>query len=229
MNLIRQIAKTVLTTCLSRDKLLIRGPSSIGRRSALALTFDDGPHPEYTPRLLDTLDELDLRVTFFVVGCNAAKYPHLIRRMAAAGHEIANHTYFHSDPRNTSTMAFLKEVRRTDELLSSLTGHFTKTVRPPKGELNWGKLQGLWQQHKTVALWNVDPKDFRMTSPDQMVEWCGTYQPHDGDVVLLHDNHQFAQHAVECMASRGVFQTFETTTINNWLRPTERRLLSVAT
>ena len=187
----------------------------------LALTFDDGPHPEYTPRLLDRLDELGLNATFFVIGSNAANYPDLIRRIVASGHEVANHTYSHSDPSETSSTMFLAEIRRTDELLSTLTGRSTETVRPPKGELNWTKLRKLWQHNKTVALWNVDPKDFRMKSVDEMTQWCEAYTPNDGDIVLLHDNHPFAEVAVATMAARGVFEQFETTTISRWLKRPE--------
>ena len=216
MNAVRQIAKRLLTACVGREKLLVRGPRSKTARPKLALTFDDGPHPEHTPRLLHRLDTYGLRATFFVIGQNVQKYPELIRQMAEPGHEIANHTYTHSEPQETSTSAFLDEVRRTDDLLFKLTGRITTTVRPPKGELNWTKLLGLWRSHKTVALWNVDPKDFRMSALEEMTKWCEGFQPHDGDIILLHDNHPYAHHAVETMLSRGVFDRFDTTTINHW-------------
>jgi peptidoglycan/xylan/chitin deacetylase (PgdA/CDA1 family) len=216
MNFIRQLTKTLLTASVSRQKLVVSGPRSRGTTPCLALTFDDGPHPEQTPRLLDRLRELGLKATFFVVGKNAETYPGLIQRMVAEGHEVANHTYSHAEPARTSTTSFLAEIRQTDELLCKLTGHIPSTVRPPKGELNWTKLRGLWRQRKTVALWNVDPKDFRMRTEAEMTDWCATYKPRDGDIVLLHDIHPYAVHAVDVMAARGVFERFMTTTIEQW-------------
>lgn len=216
MSVIRQIAKRILATCVGRDRLLLRGPRSAGAHSRIALTFDDGPHPEYTPRLLDKLDELGLRATFFVIGQKAEQYPQIIHRMADTGHEVANHTWSHSEPGQTSAVTFLDEIQRTDELLRGLTGQISLTVRPPKGELNWTKLNGLWRDQKTVALWNVDPKDFRMNRPEEMEAWCQTYRPHDGDIVLMHDNHPYALRAIERMQTTGVFERFKTTTIHAW-------------
>lgn len=227
MSLIRQIAKRFLTACVGRDRLLDRGPRSGGQRPQLALTFDDGPHPEYTPRLLDKLDELGLRATFFVIGQKAEQYPQIVCRIADAGHEVANHTWSHTEPSQTSVVTFLDEVRRTDELLKTLTGQASTTVRPPKGELNWSKLNGLWRERKTVALWNVDPKDFRMKRSEEMTDWCRTYWPHDGDIVLMHDNHPYAIQAVEQFAADGVFERFETTTINRWSAAGNRQVSNV--
>ena len=217
MGLLRQLTKTILTTCVSRRRLLTRGP--VQWRDAqpqLALTFDDGPHPEFTPRLLDVLAAYQLTATFFVIGELAERHPDIVRRIAGEGHELGNHTWTHSEPSQTSPRQFLDEVRRTDELLIELTGTPSRTMRPPKGELNWSKLSGLWQRQQNVALWNIDPRDFRMTSADDMTAWCATYEPHGGDILLMHDNHPWAITAIATMASRGVFDRFETTTVSQW-------------
>ena len=228
MSLLRQLTRTILTTCVSRRRLLTRGPRTRGSAAPqIALTFDDGPHPEYTPRLLDVLAERQLTATFFVIGELAKRQPDLIRRIAAEGHELGNHTWTHSEPARTSPRQFLDEVRRTDELLIELTGEASRTMRPPKGELNWHKLTGLWQRGLNVALWNVDPRDYRMTSADDMTAWCETYKPHAGDILLMHDNHPWAITAVATLAAGGVFQQFETTTVSNWAGAFQR--VAVAT
>ena len=216
-NSLRQLVKTILTACVPRKRLLVRGPQSPGGRPRLALTFDDGPHPDFTPQLLDKLQQLKLKATFFVVGRNAERYPELVQRMVESGHEVANHTFTHSEPDQTTANAFLEEVRRTDVLLQQLTGRNPSSVRPPKGELTWNKLRGLWRERKTVALWNVDPKDFRMQNIDEMNQWCDGYRPVDGDIVLMHDTHPYALRAIEMMAANGVFNRFETTTIAQWM------------
>lgn len=228
MGILRQFLRTALTACLPPDRLLVRGPRRRVGRPKLALTFDDGPHPEYTPELLDRLDQLQLRATFFVIGNRAAQHHDLIRRIAAAGHELANHTYTHSEPAQTATSRFLDEVRRTDELLLSITGQCSRTVRPPKGELTLSKLRGLWQLQKTVALWNVDPKDFHMRNSAEMSQWCDAYLPQDGDIVLFHDNQPYAISALNRLAARGVFDTFDTITINDWISATTQPTAALA-
>src|SRR5258708_3225653 len=95
MNSTRLAIKTFLAGMLPPRFLFMRGPSW-GR--SLALTFDDGPHPERTPRVLDALEQHGIRATFFVVGSKAAEHPELIRRMVAAGHDVGHHSYSHSEP-----------------------------------------------------------------------------------------------------------------------------------
>lgn len=218
MGLIRQITKSLMTYVVPRRRMLTCGPgTSSDMAPTLALTFDDGPHPEHTPRLLDVLARHQLRATFYVIGREAERHPHLIRRIADEGHELGNHTWSHSEPSRTSAQMFLDEITCTDQLLFQLTGRLTTSVRPPKGELSFKKFVGLWQRKKAVALWNVDPRDYRMSSADDMVAWCSAWQPHSGDIVLLHDNHPWAITAVSTMAARGIFTQFQTTRISDWI------------
>lgn len=217
MKSVRQIVKRALTACVPRHRLLVHGPRSNGSKPQIALTFDDGPHPEHTPRLLDQLERLAIQATFFVVGQNAEKYPHMMRRMAASGHEIANHTYTHSEPCQTSTIQFMREIRQTDDLVERLTGRRVPTMRPPKGELTFSKMLGLWRAGKTVALWNVDPKDYRMQSVEDATTWCDSFQPHDGDIVLMHDIHPYASQIIESLAARDVFNQFDTIPLSKWI------------
>lgn len=210
MGLIRQLAKQVLTACAPRQALLMRGaPHPPGARARLALTFDDGPHPEHTPALLDTLRTCRASGTFFVIGRSAEQYPDLIRRISDEGHEIGNHTWSHGDPERTSSRDFLDEVKRTDELIEALCGRRPTVVRPPKGELNVRKLAGLWKQKKTVTLWNIDPKDYRMRSADEIDAWCGGYRPKDGDILLMHDNHPWANLAIQRLLGPNVCERFD--------------------
>lgn len=226
MSLLRQATKRILTTVVPTRWLLTRGPIQTGAaRPRLALTFDDGPHPIHTPQLLEVLNANGLAATFFVVGQEAERYPELIRRMAAEGHELANHTWSHGDPSQTSPRRFLDEVQKTDELIRELTGTAPAAMRPPRGELNAAKLWGLWSRGKTVALWNVDPRDYRMTSEKEMAAWTTGYEPCDGDVVLMHDNHPWAVGAIETMIDRGLFDRFQAVTISALAR---RRTPAVA-
>lgn len=231
MNSLRQAARLALATALPRRRLLVRGPRRGSaaaaaregqhppaefKRPEIALTFDDGPHPEHTPRVLDALAAHGLRATFFVIGEQAEQHPGLVRRIALEGHTLGNHTWTHSEPAQTSTHDFLEEIRRTGQLLADLTGRPCDLVRPPKGKVTAGKLLGLWRSRQTVVLWNVDPRDYRMRSQEEMTAWLDRQAWSQGDVVLLHDNRPLAALAAAQTGSRGDARTV---CITEWLRP----------
>jgi peptidoglycan/xylan/chitin deacetylase (PgdA/CDA1 family) len=193
MSHLRQIAKHTLTAMLPRDVIVSRG---VGE--GIALTFDDGPHPDFTPRLLDALYDAGITATFFVVGERAARHRDILQRIAADGHEIGNHTWSHSEPRETSARKLIDEVRRTRDLIEDATSRECQLFRPPKGELTLRKLLALRRERQTIVLWNQDAKDYRMPeASDEIVDWCRSYQPASGDIVLMHDNHPHAITAVE--------------------------------
>jgi peptidoglycan/xylan/chitin deacetylase (PgdA/CDA1 family) len=110
-------------------------PVNCAKVKCLALTFDDGPGPE-TPRLLEMLKRRSVRATFFVLGRNAAMQPHLLRRMVAEHHEIANHTYDHANLAALSTGGIRREIRRTQEVILRATGRRPTVMRPPYGLTN---------------------------------------------------------------------------------------------
>lgn len=156
-------------------------PDDEGR--VVYLTFDDGPHAEYTPQVLDVLARHGARATFFVVGRLARAYPDLIRRIAAEGHTLANHTWRHEDLATLDRAAFDETVGRTQAILGDLA---TPCLRPPYGSVGvftteWAAAHGL-----SVMMWEGSPEDWRRPPAteiaDYLVEWAGT-----GRVILLHD------------------------------------------
>lgn len=220
MSQLRQLLKSAFTAALPKSLLLTHGPrrASADEPIEIALTFDDGPHPEHTPRLLDLLADTGSRGTFFVVGERAEQHPDLIRRIADEGHELGNHTWTHSEPSQTSAARFLEEVAQTRRLLQDLTGRDCRLMRPPKGALTIGKALGLWRYQQTIVLWNVDPKDFSMPDQTAMLQWLGDYRAQAGDIVLLHDNHPQANIAVEQLTANPALRL---ATLANWLHPAE--------
>ncbi len=170
---------------------------------------DAEPHPLVTvqlplyneervaPRLLDALAAAGFRATFFVVGERARRHPDLVRRIHAAGHEVANHTDTHAEPRSIGWRAFRQELLRTSALLEDLLGEPVRLMRPPKGALTPAKLLAAWSLGLSVVLWNRDPKDYRITDIADIERWLAGYRPHSGDIVLMHDTHPWAAHAVE--------------------------------
>jgi peptidoglycan-N-acetylglucosamine deacetylase len=180
----RQIAKLLLSAALPRPMFITHGRSSL---RSVCLTFDDGPHPEVTPRLLDLLARENVAATFFVLGSLAVRYPDIIKRMESEGHTVGNHSYSHPDPATRSTLAMYREVRQSDQVLRGILRNPTRLYRPPCGKLRALDLLGLLFMRQTVVLWNVDPKDFAQPSSDRLSDWFKTKPLRGGDLVLLHD------------------------------------------
>lgn len=225
MGVIRHISKRLIEGVLPRDVIL-----SSGKGRGISLTFDDGPHPTHTPALLDNLASAEIRGTFFIVGERAEQHRAIVRRIADEGHELANHTWTHSEPSETSRHKFLDEVRRTQGLIEDTTGEACRLVRPPKGELSLGKLAGLMSTRQTVVLWNQDTRDYRMQSSAEMRDWCESYMAHGGDIVLMHDNHPHAVTAAALFGTLPQFSGLEFRTVSEWLthRPKPRAVSSIA-
>ncbi len=163
----------------------------------MALTFDDGPHPEWTPRILDALAARGAHATFFVIGERAVRHRALVQRLAAEGHAVGHHSWTHSQPSTTSARVLLEETRRTRLLLEEITGRPAPLFRPPHGTLSAAKLLGVWWQQNTVVLWNKDPRDFRLPDADALVGWMKAHPLESGDIMLLHDVHQHTADALK--------------------------------
>lgn len=223
MSIARQIMKKIMAGLLPHERFLVRGPGSRASadgltsfRKEIALTFDDGPHPDWTPDVLDALAQAEWKGTFFVVGERAAQFPHIIQRIVAEGHAIGNHTYTHSDPRQTSAPRFHEEVRRTDQLLTELTGARPVLMRPPMGHLTPGKFRRLWQNGQSIVLWNVDPEDFAMSDNSAALNWAHTYVAQNGDVILLHDRLPYAGAVVRAL-SIALCEQVRSVAITDWI------------
>lgn len=230
MGHLRQLVKKTIETALPEQALLSRGRqlrSNDGANRpvscAISLTFDDGPHPKFTPQLLDNLATADIKATFFIVGEKAEQHPDIVRRIADEGHEIGNHTWTHSEPRETSTKKFRDEVTRTNNLILELTGQTCRLTRPPKGELSPGKILALLKLRQTIVLWNRDAKDYLMESWADMEMWCQNFAPEHGDIVLMHDNHSFAVTAAALAGSLPNLTDVKFCRVSDWLRDSRKR------
>jgi peptidoglycan/xylan/chitin deacetylase (PgdA/CDA1 family) len=195
---LRQLLRRGMSAGLPRRLFMVSGPTD---SRSVSLTFDDGPHPTHTPALLDRLAAHRIRATFFVLGRNAEKYPEIVRRMAAEGHDVGHHSFTHGEPAATSALDLVGESRRTARLLGELLGRPPRLFRPPHGKITAGKALGLWATGQTIVLWNQDPKDFSCGSTDALRGWFSGRRFSGGDVVLLHDVHPYAGEAIDAIAA----------------------------
>jgi peptidoglycan-N-acetylglucosamine deacetylase len=178
---------TELRRCLHYAKL-IRGDQ---QKRDIALTFDDGPHPAYTPQLLAILKRYDVKATFFVVGEMALKNPELIRAEKAAGHELGNHTFHHVNLTKIPISEVAIEWQACQDAIKSITGDTMRFCRPPGGDYDAQVIQSAMALHLTTVLWTDDPGDY--ASPGaQVIEVRILAQRNieNGGIILLHDGVQ---------------------------------------
>jgi peptidoglycan/xylan/chitin deacetylase (PgdA/CDA1 family) len=178
-------AGTSLVGSLSRQgRYLTHGPDD---RPAVALTFDDGPDPQHTPRVLDTLDRYGASATFFCVGAAAHAHPDLLARAADAGHLVANHTWSHPFVPDLSRAELRWQVEATSSALTSAAGQAAapSLVRPPYGAYTPAALRWLAEFGATTVLWDVDTGDWQLPGADAIAEQA--LRARNGSIVLCHD------------------------------------------
>ncbi len=153
------------------------------------MTFDDGPHPILTPRLLDMLKARHIKATFFLIGENAAEYPDIVRRIAGEGHEIGNHTWSHPQLTKLSPETLREEINRTSSTIAEIIGRPLLVMRPPYGATSASINH--WMNREfgmKVILWSVDPLDWKYRNSARVErEILAGARP--GAIILSHDIH----------------------------------------
>ncbi len=152
----------------------------------IALTFDDGPHPYLTERILEILERYNVKATFFMVGVNIENYPQAARAVLAAGHEVGNHTYSHHHMNGMSENACIDELNRCEDALEELCEYRPHLFRPPEGALNDGIKHSTVVNDYSLILWSLDTRDWETKNAEQIAQTvldsiCS------GDIVLMHD------------------------------------------
>ena len=159
-----------------------------GRTKAVALTFDDGPDPDSTPRILDILLENDLKATFFVIGRKAVNHPELLRRIVDEGHTIANHSYSHHYLIALfSTQKLQTDIQRCNDAIRDITGHVPLFFRPPFGVTNPRYAAVLKDLQMQSIGWSLRSMDTRAKNKYQLIRKIIS-KLKGKDIVLLHDH-----------------------------------------
>jgi len=165
----------------------VRASSLRGNRPRIvALTFDDGPHPEHTVALLDLLAAEGVQATFFVVGTEVARHPSIARRIVEDGHQIANHSYNHPDYRDLSYQEIRTDIERSQDIIEDATGVRPDWIRPPYGLTDASVYSVIGDKDLMIAHWTVDPTDWRIPGP-RVIRNRVVANSYPGAVILLHD------------------------------------------
>lgn len=155
-------------------------------RMEIALSFDDGPHPRLTPVILDILREYGVRATFFMVGENVTYYPEAAAAVAAAGHEIGNHTFSHRNCDRMGAAELESELTACEEAIASVAEGRPRLLRPPEGQMSEELRRVARGKGYRIILWDVDTRDWAHTPPAAIAEAIlSEVQP--GDIILMHD------------------------------------------
>ena len=158
-----------------------------GPPGAVYLTFDDGPHPEVTPRILDILREHGARATFFVVGAEAEKHPGVLAQVLAAGHAVGWHSYRHGHARRQAPGEVLADLREMETAAARLRIPLN-LYRPPYGELSVTALWWCRRRGIRTVLWSLDTGDSVGLQVDDVVARVRDTPARDGEIILLHDD-----------------------------------------
>ncbi|MFN8260476.1 MAG: polysaccharide deacetylase family protein [Chitinophagales bacterium] len=164
------------------------------------LTFDDGPHPEITPWILEQLKKYNAKATFFCLGKNAEKYPEIVRQIIAEGHAVGSHGYHHLNGWKTDTETYLEDVMNAEKI-SKQIGYENTLFRPPYGKIKKSQISNLKSRIPDAQIinWSLMPGDFDETISSE--QCCSNLmkQMKSGDIICLHDNEKARKHLTYCL------------------------------
>lgn len=181
----------------------------------VALTFDDGPSPKYTPLLLDGLKERNVRATFFLLGKNVKENQELVQRMQAEGHLLGNHTYNHVQLNKIPETTARQEILKTNNEIYEATGKYPEYMRPPYGA--WKKNMELCVEMLPV-FWDIDTLDWKSQNVDAILKAAGE-EPEDGSIILMHDEYQTSVEAALLIIDRLKEKGYEFVTVDELIVP----------
>ncbi|MBV9275631.1 MAG: polysaccharide deacetylase family protein [Verrucomicrobia bacterium] len=156
----------------------------------IAMTFDDGPSPETTPRLLDILKQRNIKATFFMIGQNAQRNPEIVKRILAEGHEIGNHSWTHPQLSKLSDQRVTDEITKTQDAIKDASGYTPVLLRPPYGAITSRQKDWIEKQFGlSIIMWSVDPFDWKRPGAS-VIEQRILAGARPGSIILSHDIHK---------------------------------------
>jgi peptidoglycan/xylan/chitin deacetylase (PgdA/CDA1 family) len=183
------LALAVFTIFYDQAVLVRRGTVYAGKVSekVVALTFDDGPSPVWTPQILDELKFAKVKATFFMLGEHVVKYPEVARRVAEEGHEIGNHTFDHHVLVYYTMEELEKEIKEAEGAIKEVTDRSTRYFRPPKAWLTNPEKKKIEEMGYKTVLWTLNSKDW-VTFDDKYIIKYILKHIRPGDIILFHDS-----------------------------------------
>lgn len=187
--LIAALASALFTIFFDQAVIVRRGTiyHQKTNEKVVAFTFDDGPSPVWTPKILDVLKKAGVKATFFMLGEHVLKYPDVARRVAEEGHEIGNHTQDHHVLIYYTNDELEKEIKDAEESIRKVTGVTTKYFRPPKAWVTDEEKKKIKDMGYKTILWSLNSKDW-VTFDDKYIIKYIMHHVRPGDIILFHDS-----------------------------------------
>ncbi len=189
--LIGVFALTVVCFCVFFDQAVLTRRGTVYHvrtdKKRVALTFDDGPSPRWTPKILDELKKAGVKATFFMIGYHVQKYPEIARRVVAEGHMVGNHGFAHSVILYYTPAEIEEEIRYAEHVIREATGVTTRFFRPPKAWLRRAVKQKIQAMGYRVVLWSLNSKDWVSFNHKYIVHYIAS-RVKNGDILLFHDS-----------------------------------------
>jgi len=182
---IRQPIKKLLAAALPSQWIFWAG-----RPGQVSLTFDDGPDPRHTPRLLDVLEAHEVKATFCLTGRNVLRHPELVSRIDAGGHDIVNHGYSHLDAKKVGFGAYRQDLEDGFRCLRDRLRRDVRLYRPPYGSTTPLMLLYCVAMKYPVVLWDLDSMDWKRVSVEAIRQAVTRGNSWSGHVMLFHDNNE---------------------------------------
>jgi peptidoglycan/xylan/chitin deacetylase (PgdA/CDA1 family) len=184
-----------MAAMLSGGLIRMRGPRD---DASVYLTFDDGPHPVHTTRLLDLLAKHGAKGTFFLIGRTAEQAPEVVRRILDEGHAIGNHSMTHPKMRKIGAAKQWAEIEQADNVLQRIDGVRRHAFRPPNGAVTLATVAASLWRRQSMVLWSIDSHDYKLGAAD-VIRRLHDNVPVGGDVILFHDDGGCAGEALETL------------------------------
>jgi len=178
----KKILKTIVYGLLS--KFIIRR----GYESSVYITFDDGPHPENTPKIIDALEKYNVKATFFMTGCEMKKHPEIVKMVADKGHTIGYHSYTHTSYKKLSIIKIINELALGRSMAKKI-GFKLRLFRPPYGDLRVISSLYLIMKGWRIVMWSLDSRD-SFDLKDRVLENIDPGEVVGGDIILFHDDYE---------------------------------------
>lgn len=186
-NRTKRIIKALLGYIIPRKYTIWQG-SLFAKR--VALTFDDGPNGQFTEKVLAVLNSHNIKATFFLLGEELEKNPHLAKHIVEQGHEVGNHLYRHRHIPQMEVSDFLEELGVAQRKIDGLLKNELKLFRPPYGQINFKALISAVKLGYTSVMFSIDSKDWQYRNAPEIINEINHQKIMSGDIILFHDNNE---------------------------------------
>ncbi len=195
----------------------IRGESTVDpNKSMVCLTFDDGPNPSSSNRILDVLEAHNVRATFFDLGNLMKAYPDTVKREEEIGCEVASHTYSHKNLNTLSYDAVQSEQDKTEEQMQDILGHTSKLIRPPYGNANTTVRNAL--ENYGLIGWDIDTLDWKSKNANSVLAEVRKFSDYDGRIILMHSIYDSTVQAVETLVPELLEKGYQLVTVSEMIK-----------